>query len=63
MSKTIQVELSELARRWREKAVRYMADANEPARRSADIVRLTAMASTLEWAACEIESLAGREAP
>ena len=53
MSASIQAELSALGERWRARARKFMAEA-EQSTRSADIISLTAMASTLEWAAGDL---------
>jgi hypothetical protein len=50
---SIQRELIALSDRWRARAKTFMSEA-ERARRGADMVRLTAMASTLEWAASDL---------
>lgn len=49
--------LRALADEWRARARRFMEEA-EHARGSADMVRLTAMASTLEWAAGDLSWMA-----
>ncbi len=52
--------LGRLAHRFRVRADSYLADARQrPSEREA-VIRLTAMASTLNWAASEIEALEGR---
>lgn len=52
--------LGRLAQRFRTRAGTCTADARRtPSRREA-VIRLTAMASTLEWAASEIEVLEGK---
>ncbi|MEJ0035177.1 MAG: carbon storage regulator [Gammaproteobacteria bacterium] len=52
--------LGRLAHRFRVRADSYMADARQrPSDREA-VIRLTAMASTLNWAASEIEALEGK---
>jgi hypothetical protein len=56
MTGSIQRELIALSDRWRARAKRFMSEA-ERARRGADMVRLTAMASTLEWAASDVRCL------
>jgi len=48
--------------RWRKRAKTFMGDAERTAR-PADIVRLTAMASTLEWAAGELSIYADEQRP
>jgi hypothetical protein len=53
MTGSIQSELIALSDRWRVRAKRFMSEA-EQARRSPDTIRLTAMASTLEWAASDV---------
>lgn len=53
MTPELAAELNELAERWRERARKFMAEA-ERVRTNADIVRLTAMASTLEWSARDL---------
>jgi hypothetical protein len=53
MSKSIHGELSALGERWRVRARTFMEEA-ERSRRSAEVVGLTAMASTLEWAAGDL---------
>jgi hypothetical protein len=45
--------VAELVRRWRARARTFMDDAERSSRHD-DIVRLTAMASTLEWASSEV---------
>ena len=52
--------LGRLAQRFRTRAGTYTADARRsPSEREA-VIRLTAMASTLEWAASEIQELEGK---
>lgn len=53
MNDNMRDELVTLCVRWRARARTFMADA-EQARRGADMVRLTAMASTLEWTAWDL---------
>ena len=53
MTGSIQHELITLSDRWRARAKRFMSEA-EQARRGPDMIRLTAMASTLEWAASDV---------
>jgi hypothetical protein len=53
MSVNLNTELSALMDKWRARAKRLMAEAERTARH-AEIVRLTAMASTLEWAASDL---------
>ena len=53
MNSSSQPEITALTEQWRARAKRLMAEA-EVAQRSAEIVRLTAMASTLEWAASDL---------
>lgn len=53
MSTDAEDGLSMLAGQWRARARHFMDDA-ERTRRGADVVRLTAMASTLEWAASDL---------
>ena len=55
MSANINAQLLEVAERWRKRARTFSAEAAGPAR-TADIIRLTAMASTLEWAASDLYS-------
>ncbi len=50
MNSNSQPDVTALTDQWRSRAKELMAKA-EGARRPAEIVRLTAMASTLEWAA------------
>ncbi len=57
MSTEIEECLRALADQWRARARRFMEEA-EHARWSADMVRLTAMASTLEWAAGDLSWMA-----
>jgi hypothetical protein len=54
ISPEFRAELLALQERWRQRAERFSAQAHSPGCRSSDIVRLTAMASTLEWAASEV---------
>ena len=49
--------LGRLAERFRTRAVSYSADARRRPLQQEAVIRLTAMASTLEWAASEIEAL------
>jgi hypothetical protein len=56
MSADGQAHFDELARKWRGRARCFMEEA-EQTRRPADMVRLTAMASTLEWAASDLSCL------
>jgi hypothetical protein len=53
MNGNVRTELSVLAEQWRGRARTFMDEA-EQCRRGADMVRLTAMASTLEWAAGDL---------
>ena len=53
MNDSIHDELMALCGRWRARARRFMAEA-EQARRGADMIRLTAMASTLDWAESDL---------
>lgn len=53
MNTNSQPHLTALTLQWRARAKRFMEEA-ELAQRSAEIVRLTAMASTLEWAASDL---------
>lgn len=53
MNGNMRTELSALAEQWRGRARMFMHEA-EQCRRPADMVRLTAMASTLEWAAGDL---------
>lgn len=50
---SLENELAALRERWRSRARRFMDEA-ERARTSVDVARLTAMASTLEWAATDM---------
>ena len=54
MSLKLRAELVALQERWRTRAARFSTEAHSPACRPTDIVRLTAMASTLEWAAGDL---------
>jgi hypothetical protein len=49
-------EIVTLIDQWRVRAKNFMAEA-EQARRSLEIVRLTALASTLDWAAMDLSCL------
>jgi len=53
MNDDFKAELIALTAKWRTRAKRFMADA-EHVTRYAEVVRLTAMASTLEWAASDL---------
>jgi hypothetical protein len=53
MSTEIPAELTALAEQWRRSARRFMAEA-ERTRGRKDMVRLTAIASTLEWVAADL---------
>ncbi len=53
MSEQTEDAFAALTERWRARARDLMAKA-EQVRRPAEIVRLTAMASTLEWAASDL---------
>ena len=57
MSGNVQDCLCYLADEWRARARRFIEEA-EQARRPAELVRLTAMASTLEWAAGDLAWIA-----
>jgi hypothetical protein len=48
-----EVDLDELADQWRARAKKFMQEA-ERGRGPAETIRLTAMASTLEWAASDL---------
>jgi hypothetical protein len=54
MSPELRAELIALQERWRKRASLFSLEAHSPVCRPADIVRLTAMASTLEWAATDV---------
>ena len=58
MSPELHAELAELQERWRQRAVRFSREANMPNCQRADVMRLTAMASTLEWAAADLSVVA-----
>lgn len=53
MTANIETQLNALAEQWRGRARTFMDEA-ERCRRPADLVWLTAMASTLEWAAGDL---------
>jgi hypothetical protein len=53
MNANLNAELMELMEKWRARARKFMGEADQTARH-AEIVRLTAMASTLEWAAADL---------
>lgn len=53
MNTNSQHQMTALTLQWRARAKRFMEEA-EFAQRAAEIVRLTAMASTLEWAASDL---------
>jgi carbon storage regulator CsrA len=52
--------LGRLAQRFRTRAGTYTADARRTPSEHEAVIRLTAMASTLEWAASEIQELEGK---
>jgi hypothetical protein len=60
MKDNLQIELLALGNRWRNRATTFMSEAERSAR-PADIIRLTAMASTLEWAANDLSVYQCRE--
>ena len=57
MNHHTQVDISDLADQWRIRARQFMREA-ERSRASAELVRLTATAATLEWAASDLECVA-----
>jgi len=58
MSGEVQADFDELTHKWRGRARQFMEEAKQT-RRPADMVRLTAMASTLEWAASDVDKQDG----
>lgn len=60
MKNNEQIQLLALGNRWRNRARTFMAEAERSAR-PADIVRLTAIASTLEWAASDLSVYQSQE--
>jgi hypothetical protein len=59
MNPHVAAELMALASRWHERARNFMAEAERP-RRPFDIVRLTALASTLDFCARELTAFVER---
>jgi hypothetical protein len=54
MTPELRAELVALHERWRKRAAQFSKEAHAPTCRQTDVIRLTAMASTLEWAATDL---------